>query len=87
MDPIIIAWIAAVAGGATAGKLVGIFLRRRGFGLVGNPVIALLGGVVVWQAGVRFGGIPVAEWPAALLLGVVGGAFLLSVVGAFRKAR
>ncbi len=70
--------------GAAAGWLAGTLVKGRGFGLVGNIVVgvvgSLLGGVLFDFFGIQPGGIP-----GYFMADVVGSVSLLAVVGLIKK--
>jgi uncharacterized membrane protein YeaQ/YmgE (transglycosylase-associated protein family) len=70
--------------GALAGYLVGLMLRRRGFGPAGNVLIGLVGAVVgglLFQLlGIQFTGMPTFTFSLADLLVAIVGALVLVVV-------
>lgn len=86
MTPMMIAWLAAVAGGATVGKILGTFLRGKSLGTVLNPIVSLIGGVAAWQAAVIGGLAPPTEWLPAALFALIGGAVALFVASRFKTA-
>lgn len=76
-------WFAIV--GIIAGWLAGQIMKGRGFGLVGNLVIGILGAVVGgWLAGTL--GLGASGLVGSLLVATAGAVVLLAVVGALKKA-
>ena len=71
--------------GLVAGWLAGQFMKGRGFGLVGNLIVgvlgAMLGGFLFDQLGISSGGMI-----GSLITAVVGAVVLLFLVGLFKKA-
>ncbi len=70
--------------GITIGWIAGLVIRGRGFGLVGNLVIGVLGSVV---GGMLFALLGVHAYGLAgtLIVGVLGAVILLSLVGWARR--
>jgi uncharacterized membrane protein YeaQ/YmgE (transglycosylase-associated protein family) len=70
--------------GALAGYIVGLLLRRRGFGAAGNVLVGLVGAVVgglIFQLlGIQFDGMPTFTFSLADLVVAVIGALILVVV-------
>jgi uncharacterized membrane protein YeaQ/YmgE (transglycosylase-associated protein family) len=70
--------------GALAGYIVGVLLRRRGFGPAGNVLIGLVGAVVgglLFQLlGIQFTDMPTFTFSLADLLVAIIGALVLVVV-------
>ncbi|MEM7730304.1 MAG: hypothetical protein AAF311_13725 [Pseudomonadota bacterium] len=85
MTPTLIAWIVAVTTGATGGKLLGTFLRSRSFGLIGNPVISLLGGLAIWQGAVLAGMASPEDYIFAGILSLIGGIAVLILASRLRR--
>ena len=76
-------WFAII--GIIAGWLAGQLMKGRGFGLVGNLVVGVLGAVIGgWLAGQL--GIGATGLVGALLVATAGAVVLLAVVGALKKA-
>lgn len=76
-------WFAII--GIAAGWLAGQFMKGRGFGLVGNLVVGVLGAIVGgWLAGIL--GIGASGLIGSLLVATAGAVVLLMVVGALKKA-
>lgn len=71
--------------GALAGWLAGTVMKGRGFGLLGNVVVgvvgALFGGWLLPQLGVSFGGDI-----GLFLTAFIGAVILLAVIGVFKRA-
>jgi len=70
--------------GVVAGWLTGLVVKRRGYGLIGDLIMGLLGGLVGGWLSHRFG------WTATTLAGeivvaVVGGIVLVAVVRLLRR--
>lgn len=81
MDGLIVALII----GAVAGFLAGQLMKGRGFGLLGNIVVGIVG---AWVFGALFGNFSL--FSSALLNqiagGTIGAAVLLFVIGLIKKA-
>lgn len=71
--------------GAAAGWLAGQFMKGKGFGLVGNIVVgiigALIGGWLLGTLGVSIGGGLIGS----LITATIGAVVLLVIVGLFKK--
>jgi uncharacterized membrane protein YeaQ/YmgE (transglycosylase-associated protein family) len=72
--------------GAIAGWLAGQIMRGRGFGLIGNIVVGIVGafiGTYVRGAlGISVGG----TWVSAIIGAVIGAVILLFIIGLVKKA-
>lgn len=75
-----------VVGGIVAGWLTGLVMKGRGYGLIGDLVLGLLGGVI---GGGLFRGMgltdPSAGWLQHIGVAVVGGIVLVAVVRLLRR--
>ncbi len=71
--------------GGVAGWLAGLLIKGRGFGILGNIVIgvigAILGGWLFGVLGISVGG----EWVGPLVTATVGAVLLLFAIGLVRK--
>ncbi|TCT10661.1 transglycosylase associated protein [Tepidamorphus gemmatus] len=71
--------------GAIAGWLAGLIMQGRGFGLIGNIVVgvvgALIGGFVFGQLGIAMGG-----WIRDIIGATLGAVILLFIIGLVKKA-
>jgi len=78
-------WLWAIIIGAIAGWIAGELMRGRGFGLLGNIVVgilgALLGGFIFGLLGIDLGGVL-----GYLITAVVGAVILLWIVSLFRRS-
>lgn len=76
--------IAFLVIGALAGWLAGKLMKGRGFGLLGNIVIGIVGSVI---GGFVFGllGISAGGFIGSLVMATVGAALLLYIVSLLRK--
>lgn len=72
--------------GAIAGWLAGLIMQGRGFGIVGNIAVgivgALVGTFVLGQLGIMIGG----TWVSAIINSVIGAVILLFIIGLVKKA-
>ena len=79
-------WIVVLIVGAVAGWLAGTLMKGRGFGVLGNLVVgiigALLGSYLFTALGVSLGG----GLLGSLITAVIGAMVLLFVVGLIKKA-
>ena len=71
--------------GVLAGWMAGKLMKGRGFGLLGNMVVGVLGAVA---GGFLFGlvGLEAGGFIGSLVTAVVGALVLLFVIGALKKA-
>lgn len=71
--------------GIIAGWLTGLIMRGRGYGLIGDLVIGLLGGLLGgWLFSLL--GLPnVGGWIGEIIVAVVGGVVLVAIVRALRR--
>ncbi len=71
--------------GALAGWLAGVYMKGRGFGILGNMVLGVVGSVV---GGILFGllGFDSVSWIGSLITATVGAVVLLAAIGALKKA-
>jgi uncharacterized membrane protein YeaQ/YmgE (transglycosylase-associated protein family) len=71
--------------GAVAGWLAGVAVKGSGFGLVGDIVIGIVGGIIAgWllpMIGVSFGGLV-----GAIIMSAIGAIILLLVIRVLRRA-
>lgn len=80
--------ISLLAIGAVAGWLAGILLKGRGFGLIGNIIVGVIGAVIgVFASGLLAGVItfPFSALINTIIWSTVGAIILLLVVGLFKK--
>ncbi len=76
----ILLWIIT---GIIAGWLAGLLARGRGFGIIGDLIVGLIGAFVgVWLAGLI--GIHATSWIATVLVAAVGGAILVWILHLLR---
>ncbi len=78
----IIVWLLV---GAVAGFLAGLVMKGRGFGVLGNIIVGIIGAVIGgWlfpQLGIGGSG-----WLYVLLYSFVGAVILLLIIGVIKKA-
>jgi len=74
-----------IISGIVAGWLTGLVMRGRGYGLVGDLVIGLLGGLM---GGWLFGLFDLAPriWLGEIIVAFVGGVVLVLIVRILRRA-
>ncbi|WP_436644096.1 GlsB/YeaQ/YmgE family stress response membrane protein [Microbaculum sp. FT89] len=72
--------------GAVAGWLAGLIMQGRGFGVIGNIAVgivgALIGTYVLGALGIMIGG----TWVSAIINSVIGAVILLFIIGLVKKA-
>ncbi len=76
--------------GALAGYIVGVLMRRRGFGTAGNILVglvgAIIGGLLFQLLGIEISGLPVFTFSLAdLVVAIVGALVLVVVLGAVTR--
>jgi uncharacterized membrane protein YeaQ/YmgE (transglycosylase-associated protein family) len=76
-----LAWIVV---GVVAGWITGLIVKGRGYGLVGDLVIGLLGGLIGGWLFSRFGW-TATTWLGEIIVAVVGGVVLVAVVRLLRR--
>jgi uncharacterized membrane protein YeaQ/YmgE (transglycosylase-associated protein family) len=77
----VVVWILS---GILAGWLTGLIMRGRGFGVIGDLVIGLLGGLIGgWLFGLL--GLAASGWIGEILMAVAGGVVLVAIVRALRR--
>ncbi len=78
-------WLYFLAIGLIAGWVAGKIMKGKGFGLVGNLVVGVLGALV---GGFLFNvlGFAAYGFAASLVMAVVGAMVLLALVGAIKRA-
>ena len=78
----ILLWIIS---GIVAGWLTGLVMKGRGYGLLGNLVIGLLGGIIGgWLFSLL--GLPARGWLGEIVVSLVGGVVLVAIARLLRKA-
>jgi uncharacterized membrane protein YeaQ/YmgE (transglycosylase-associated protein family) len=77
----ILVWIIS---GVIAGWLTGLIMKGRGFGLLGDLLVGLLGGLVGgWLFSLL--GLGVNGWLGEIVVAVVGGVVLVAIVRLLRR--
>ena len=71
--------------GAIAGWLAGLVMKGRGFGIIGNIVVGIVGAVI---GGFLFNAFGIAFWglQGSLLVAFIGAVILLFIVGLVKRA-
>jgi uncharacterized membrane protein YeaQ/YmgE (transglycosylase-associated protein family) len=78
----ILLWIIS---GIVAGWLTGLVMKGRGYGLLGNLVIGLLGGVIGgWLFSLL--GLTATGWVGEIVVALVGGVVLVAIARFLRRA-
>jgi uncharacterized membrane protein YeaQ/YmgE (transglycosylase-associated protein family) len=77
----ILLWIIS---GIIAGWLTGLVMRGRGFGLIGDLIIGLLGGIIGGALARLFGLAP-SSWIGYTIVAALGGIVLVAVIRALRR--
>jgi uncharacterized membrane protein YeaQ/YmgE (transglycosylase-associated protein family) len=78
----ILLWIIS---GIVAGWLTGLVMKGRGYGLLGNLVIGLLGGVIGGWLFSLFG-LTATGWLGDIVVALVGGVVLVAIARFLRRA-
>lgn len=79
-------YVAWVLSGLAAGWLVGLVMRGRGYGLVGDLVLGLLGGVVGGFVFRAIGAsIASTSWVAHVIVAAIGGVLLVGLTRVLRR--
>jgi len=70
--------------GAVAGWLAGLIMKGRGFGLLGNIIVGIIGALV---GGFLFGalGLAAGGWIGSLVTAVLGAVVLLFLISLIKK--
>jgi uncharacterized membrane protein YeaQ/YmgE (transglycosylase-associated protein family) len=77
----ILVWILS---GIVAGWLTGLIMRGRGFGIIGDLIIGLIGGLIGgWLFGLL--GLAASSWVGEILMAVAGGVVLVAIIRALRR--
>jgi uncharacterized membrane protein YeaQ/YmgE (transglycosylase-associated protein family) len=74
-----------IISGILAGWLTGLVMKGRGYGLIGDLVIGLLGGLIGGWLFSLFG-VTAHSWLGEILVAVIGGVVLVAVVRVLRRA-
>jgi len=78
----ILLWIIS---GIVAGWLTGLVMKGRGYGLLGNLVIGLLGGIIGGWLFSLFG-LAARGWLGEIVVALIGGVVLVAVARFLRRA-
>jgi len=78
----ILLWIIS---GIVAGWLTGLVMKGRGYGLLGNLVIGLLGGVIGGWLFSLFG-LTATGWLGEIVVALIGGVVLVAIARFLRRA-
>ena len=75
-----------LAIGAVSGWAAGLIMKGRGFGLIGNLIVGIIGAFI---GGFLFGllGVTTYGFIGALLAALAGGIILLWIIGLLKKSR
>ena len=74
-----------IISGIVAGWLTGLVMKGRGYGLIVDLVIGLLGGVIGGWLFSLFG-VATHSWLGEILVAVIGGVVLVAIVRVLRRA-
>lgn len=77
-------YIIWIISGILAGWLTGIVVKGRGFGLIGDLLIGLTGGLIGGWLAYHFG-IYVTTWLGHILVAAMGGILLVTIVRILRR--
>jgi uncharacterized membrane protein YeaQ/YmgE (transglycosylase-associated protein family) len=78
----ILLWIIS---GIVAGWLTGLVMKGRGYGLLGNLVIGLLGGIIGGWLFSLFG-LAARGWLGEIVVALIGGVVLVAIARFLRRA-
>jgi uncharacterized membrane protein YeaQ/YmgE (transglycosylase-associated protein family) len=78
----ILLWIIS---GLVAGWLTGLVMKGRGYGLLGNLVIGLLGGIIGGWLFSLFG-LAARGWLGEIVVALIGGVVLVAIARFLRRA-
>lgn len=79
-------WIVVLVVGALAGWLAGTLMKGRGFGLLGNLVVGIIGAFLGSHLFAALGVHLASGLLGSLITAVIGAMVLLFVVGLIKKA-
>lgn len=80
-------WLLWIVGGVAAGWLVGLVMRGRGYGLVGDLLLGLFGGVAGGWLLEFVGTTQVSQgWLTHILISIVGGTILVGLSRLIRRS-
>ncbi|MFL7812495.1 MAG: GlsB/YeaQ/YmgE family stress response membrane protein [Anaerolineales bacterium] len=74
-----------ILSGIIAGWITGLIIKGKGFGLIGDLIIGLLGGLIGGWLASSFG-ILVIGWLGHVITAAVGGILLVAIVRVLRRA-
>jgi len=74
-----------IISGIVAGWLTGLVMKGRGYGLIGDLVVGLLGGLIGGWLFSLFG-VTAQNWLGEILVAVIGGVVLVAVIRVLRRA-
>jgi len=74
-----------IISGVVAGWLTGLVMKGHGYGLLGNLVIGLLGGIIGGWLFSLFG-LAATGWLGEIVVALVGGVVLVVIVRSLRRA-
>jgi uncharacterized membrane protein YeaQ/YmgE (transglycosylase-associated protein family) len=74
-----------IISGVVAGWLTGLVMKGRGYGLLGNLAIGLLGGIIGGWLFSLFG-LAARGWLGEIVVALVGGVVLVVIVRFLRRA-
>ena len=73
-----------IVSGIIAGWLAGVIVKGRGFGIIGDFIIGLIGGVLGgWLSGLL--GFSASSWLGQVLVAAGGGVVLVLIIRAIRR--
>lgn len=78
-------FLAWIISGILAGWLTGLVMKGRGYGLIGDLVVGLLGGIIGGWLFSLFG-LTARSWLGEIVVAVIGGVVLVAVVRVLRRA-
>lgn len=74
-----------IISGVVAGWLTGLVMKGRGYGLLGNLIIGLLGGIIGGWLFSLFG-LASRGWLGEIVVALVGGVVLVAIARFLRRA-
>ena len=74
-----------IISGVVAGWLTGLVMKGRGYGLLGNLVIGLLGGIIGGWLFSLFG-LTATGWLGEIVVALIGGVVLVAIARFLRRA-
>lgn len=75
-------WLLFLLIGLVAGWLAGVIMKGKGFGLVGNLIVGVIGAIL---GGWLLGGWINGGLIASLVVALIGAIILLFIIGLFKK--